>query len=147
MTLQEKNKAIPIIIHLIVLNNAGGVARALKEAGYESKNYVPESELEMALLQLYMADQVRFFEVMKSIPWNYGHIETNKPEIKDELIKLVVANTGYEVSKDTWWQELIALLGPYTENKIIERKNYCLGFLLVAAFIGLIVVLILIFRS
>lgn len=150
MTLQDQNKAVTIIIHLIVLNNAGGVARALNKEGYESKDYIRAPELEKALLQLYIADSARFFEIMKTISWNYGHIETNKPEIKDELIKLVVSNTEHEVSKDTWWQDLIALICsaiPVEKNERIQNKNYGIGFLLVLAFIGLIIALIIIFRS
>lgn len=146
----DQNKAIALIIPLIVKNNAGRVALALRNSGY-SKKFIPPEDLEARMFQLYTANPDMFFEVMKTIPWNYGETETNKPEIKDQLIKLVVDNTGYEVSKDTWWPELIALLSrsvPVQEARLAnpQPRNYGLGFLLVLAIIGLILGLIYVFR-
>ncbi len=107
---EDQNKSVALIIPLIVTNNAGKVAIALRDAGY-AKKFIPPGELEAGLFQLYTANPDKFFEVMKTIPWNYGEKTTNKPEIKDELIKLVVSNSrnaDYEVDKETWWKELIA---------------------------------------
>lgn len=148
----DQNKAIALIIPLIVKNNAGKVAIALRNSGY-SKKFIPASELEARMFQFYTANPDKFFEVMKTIPWNYGEIETNKPEIRDELIKLVSDNTGYEVSKDTWWPELIALLSksvPVQQNRNISMANYRMGMygiLLVLAAIGIVLGLIYMFRS
>ncbi len=151
---EDQNKSVALIIPLIVTNNAGKVAIALRDAGY-AKKFIPPGELEAGLFQLYTANPDKFFEVMKTIPWNYGEKTTNKPEIKDELIKLVVSNSrnaDYEVDKETWWKELIALLSPgvpaleeqRTESK---KKNYGLIFLLATAAIALVIGFILLIRS
>lgn len=146
----DKNKAIALIIPLIVKNNAGQVAIALRDAGY-SKDFIPETELEAKLFQLYTANPDMFFEVMKNIPWNYGQAETNKPEIRDELIKLVTDHSDKEISKDNWWPELIDLLAKH-DSIAYETKKCCqitfgIGFLLVIAIVGILIGIILLVRS
>lgn len=148
---QDQNKAIALIIPLIVKNNAGKVAIALKNSGY-SKKYIPQAELEAKLFQFYIANPDGFFAMMKTIPWNYGEIETNKPEIRDELIKLVAAGTENEVSKDTWWQELIAILSekapdpaPAQRKAPSKSKKYGMGILLLLAFVGIVTAIYLLF--
>lgn len=109
MKIQNYNSAVTLLIHLIVMNNPGGVARALKNLGYDSRNYVPASELEKALLQLHYADKEEFFQLMRNVSWNYGDMATNKPEIKQQLIEL----TGSDVSpnaKVEWWQLILQLV-------------------------------------
>lgn len=147
---ENKNKIVSLIIPLIVKNNAGKVAIALRDAGY-SKNFIKDTELEAKLFQLYTANPDMFFEVMKNIPWNPGQIETNKPEIRNELIKQVDAYSHKEISKDNWWPELIALLAQ-DDSMIHETKKCCqitfgIGFLLVVAVIGIIVGIVLLIRS
>lgn len=149
----DQNRAIALIIPLIVKNNAGKVAIALRDAGY-SKDFIPASDLEARLFQLYIANPTMFFEVMKSIPWNYGEAETNKPEIRDELINLVTSNTGYQVSKDNWWKILIALLGPAipAQERISSPvppsngPSFGIVFLIVVAAIALLIGLIWLFK-
>lgn len=146
---QDKNKAIALIIPLIVKNNAGKVAIALRDAGY-SKSFIPGPELEARLFQLYTANPDMFFEVIKTIPWNYGEAETNKPEIKDELIKLVSEGSDIEISKDNWWQQLIVMLSPVNiEERQLPAitKNYGVVILLVVAIIGISVALYYMFKS
>ena len=151
----DQNRAIALIIPLIVKNNAGKVAIALRDAGY-SKDFIPASDLEARLFQLYIANPTMFFEVMKTIPWNYGEAETNKPEIRDELINLVTSNTGYQVSKDNWWKILIALLGPAVPAQgrmaapvpsTFMGFSFGIGFLIVLAGLSIVIALILLFRS
>ena len=105
----EYNKAIALISHLIVLNNAGGIARALIAAGYERKTYIDDCELELKLLRTYLADKAKFFEVMNNIAWNYGEARTNKPEIKEQLIALTNLPDTAE-SKGDWWKHLLILM-------------------------------------
>lgn len=146
---QDQNKAIALIIPLIVKNNAGKVAIALRNAGY-SKDFIPAPDLEARMFQLYTANPDMFFEVMKDIPWNYGETETNKPEIKDELIKLVSSNPDYEFSKETWWQELVAMLTPAVpvqRELPAPAKNYGVVILLVAAIVGISIALYYLFKS
>lgn len=146
----DKNKAIALIIPLIVKNNAGKVAIAIRDAGY-SKDFIKDPELEAKLFQLYTANPDMFFEVMKNIPWNSGQIETNKPEIRDELIKLVSHHSDKEISKDNWWHELITLLAQ-DDSVAGETKKCCtisfgIGFLLVVAVIGILIGVVLLIRS
>lgn len=149
----DQNKAIALIIPLIVKNNAGKVALALRDAGY-SKDFIPVGELEAKMFQLYTANPDLFFEVMKDIPWNNGEQETNKPEIKDQLIQLVAANSANEVSKDNWWPELLDMLSRSNELKEensasgnISWSFIGIAFLILLAGIGIGVALYLLFRS
>lgn len=107
ITLQDYNKSVALLIHLIVMNNAGMAARVLAQAGYPVKNYIPEPELEAALLQLHIADKKRFFEVIKNISWNPGHIATNDENIINNMINLTQANAGTDANTSTWWPMLI----------------------------------------
>lgn len=114
MTKRDYNKTIILIIHFIVMNNGFAVARELKNEGYDSKDYIPSSDLETALLQLYIADPVRFFGVLKNIDWNDGHKATNQPEIKEQLMKLVSIQTGTQATAENWWPSLITFLSTST---------------------------------
>lgn len=98
-------KYIILITNLIVRNNGGAAARALMEMGYEKK-YIENEELEKALLQLYLADPDKYFNLLISIPWNYGHIETNKPEIRDAILKAMNITDTIE-TKGEWWKALV----------------------------------------
>lgn len=148
----DQNKAIALIIPLIVKNNAGKVSRVLKDAGY-SKDFIPGPELEARLFQLYTANPDMFFDLMKTIPWNYGEIETNKPEIREELRKLVAESTGHPVSKETWWPELVSLLDPRNSQRPApavktssEGVSNWMIFFSIIAIIGIIIALYLIFK-
>lgn len=150
MNTRDYNKAVTLLIHLIVINNAGAVARALKQAGYDVKSYIPAPELEMALLQLQMADTVKFFSLMQSIPWNYGDTETNKPEVRDELMKLVAAQSSIEITKDNWWKILLAMVdsripAQSTCDRSINEKHF--GIFKIAAIVAIIIVIIYIVRT
>lgn len=149
----DQNKAIALIIPLIVKNNAGKVAIALRNAGY-SKGFIPQSELEARLFQLYTANPDMFFEIMKTISWNYGEVETNRSEIKDELIKLVSANYNLEPSKDNWWGQLIAMIAPAVPAQQREAapasplsKSYGIPVLIALAVVAVAVALYFLFRS
>lgn len=145
---QDQSKAIVFIIPLIVKNNAGKVAIALKDAGY-SKDFIPDGELEARLFQLYISNPDNFFQLMRSIPWNLGQKDTNLPETKDELIKLVTANTDTQISKDNWWPELITLL--QKESHEPDGKymsvSFRIGFLLILTGIAIAVALYAIFKN
>lgn len=151
----ETNKAIALIIPLIVKNNAGKVALALRDAGY-SKDFIPAPDLEARLFQLYNANPDLFFSTLKSIPWNYGETETNRPEIKDQLIQVVSQITGTEVSKDTWWPELLDIVNPAVQAEentdapthFFARKgnfSYAIALLFILAVLGLIIALYILF--
>ena len=97
-------KYIIPLTNLIVRNNSGAVARALMELGYDKK-FIQNEELEKALLQLYMADPDKYFDVLISIPWNYGHTETNK-DIRDSILKSMNITDTIE-TKGEWWKKLV----------------------------------------
>lgn len=146
---KQYNKAITLLIRLIVLNNAGGVSRILKQEGYETKNFIPPGELEAALLQLYMADSDKFFSLMKKIAWNYGDVETNKPEIRNELMKLSGSDPDSQEDKLVWWMKTLDMLSqPAIINSKItnKRKNYFFTFGIIGAII-IILLVILIFKN
>lgn len=115
MTRAEYDRAVIGVVALIVKNNAGGVARALRDAGYTSKyDKIPESELEAELLKLHALDKNKFYAVMNNIPWNYGDTATNKPEIRDRIMGLVKMNNPNvntdSTTKSDWWGGLLNLL-------------------------------------
>lgn len=144
--MEEYNKAITLLIHLIVLNNTGGVARLIRQAGYDTKSYIPKAEMEAALLQLYLASPEKFFKIMKQIPWNYGDMETNKPEIKDELIKLSGVNTD-ETDKSKWWTEILNLMSihpSYLSQFPDNNKKYFGVFGIILIAIAVIVIIIVV---
>lgn len=107
--MSEYNKAIICITHAIVINNAGGVARALMDAGYEQKSYLNDCEMELALLQTFLCDKKKYFELMNSIPWSTGDKKTNAPEIKDKLIEITNMQDTPETKGD-WWKHILILL-------------------------------------
>lgn len=115
MTAKEYNKGVATIVKTIVANNAGGVARALKDAGYPTKNYIPSSELEAVLLQLSMTDHNKFVEVIKNVPWNNGDVATNTPQVREALMKLVNAQPGSELARSGNWWDII--LGLFTQQQ------------------------------
>lgn len=113
MTTNDYNKAVASVIKLIVANNAGKVAQGLRSAGYETKDFVPASELETALFQLHSANPNKFYEVLSGIQWNYGNNNwTNEPKYRDEIMKLVGEQSGSAVAKGSWWEILLTLLQP-----------------------------------
>ena len=150
MTAQQYNQAVISVIELIVVNNAGGTARALKQAGYPIKDFIPESELKTALLQLHMSDRKKFFEVLNAIEWNYGNTNwTNDPKYRDKLINSLSKETGSPVAKGGFWGSLINALGqalvptpsplpPPVEQKIPVASYIILGLVV----IGLIVTVV-----
>lgn len=108
---QDYNIAILAVIKMIVENNAGCVARKLKDAGYETKNFIPSAELESVLFQLHMANPTVFFWVMRHCDWNYGNNNwTNEPKYRDQIIANVKIHTGAEVDKSNWWSTTINYL-------------------------------------
>ncbi len=62
--MNDYNLDIALIIPLIVKNNAGKTAIALREAGYEKKNFIEASELEAKLFQLHTANPVLLYKVI-----------------------------------------------------------------------------------
>lgn len=149
MNEKNYNSAIALLIQLIVKNNPGGVARALSKVGYEAKGFIPAVDLENALLQLHMGDQDAFFQVMKDIPWNYGDMATNKPEIRDQLIALT-GSVDNATAKGEWWTVLLSLVqtvvtppnaGPAPET------NTTGIYVLAAVAVVIIIILILILVS
>lgn len=100
-----RDKSIVLIVPTIVMNNAFGTARALKDAGY-SKDYIPDGELEAKMFQLYLANPIKFFEVLNSIPWLESETKTNKPEIKQRLIALSGIKDTAE-NRGDWWKQLV----------------------------------------
>lgn len=109
MTSQEYNRSVVMLVHLIVMNNAGMVARALRQIGYPVKDFLPAAELEAALLQLSMADRAKFFQMMKNIQWNTGHRATNQPEMINGLIKLASEGNA-SVNNTNWWPSMVTIL-------------------------------------
>ena len=111
MNLEDYNRTVAILVHLIVMNNAYGVAKALKDQGYDTQKFIPAPELEAALLQLHMASRDKFFKVMQNIPWNPGHVNTNQKVVIDNMIKLTQSKSGEMVDQTTWWPSLVGFVG------------------------------------
>lgn len=100
------NKAVALITHLIVLNNAGGTARALVAEGYERKTYIDDCELELILLRAYLADKQKYFAILQNIEWHYGETRTNKAEYKQQLMAITGTQDAPD-NKGFWWKRLI----------------------------------------
>lgn len=153
MTTEEYNQAIISVIELIVANNAGGTARVLKQAGYTTKDFIPESELKTALLQLHMSDRKKFFEVLHSIEWNHGNTNwTNDPKYRDRLINSLSKETGSPIAKGGFWSALLGLLGsavtPPPPPPPAEQKTPWATYIIVALVgIGLITTLFFAFKN
>lgn len=100
----DYDMAILAVTKIIVANNAGCIAKKIKEAGYETKDRIPASELESALLQLHIANKGLYFDVMKNCTWNNGNSNwTNDEQVKEKLISAVETHTGKKVDKANWW--------------------------------------------
>lgn len=114
---QDYNIAIVSVIKMIVENNAGCVARKLKEVGYETKSFIPAPELEVALFQLHNADAATFYKVMNNCEWNYGNTNwTNDNKYKEQIMSAVQTHTGKKVDKHNWWDTMINYLKQQSEN-------------------------------
>lgn len=114
---RDYNIAIASTISMIVQNNAGCVARKLREVGYETKDYIPSPELESALFKVHMADPKLFFEVMRKCEWNYGIKNwTNEEKVRERLISAVQSYTGVKVDKDNWWNTTMNYLEEQSVN-------------------------------
>lgn len=110
MIIQDYNKTIAMLVHLIVMNNAFGVAKALKDEGYDTKRFIPAPELEAALLQLNMVNRDKFLKVIQNIPWNPGHINTNQAAIINSMVALTKSKVGASVDNTNWWPSLIKFI-------------------------------------
>lgn len=114
------NRVIALIVPLIVQNNAGKTAMILRQFGYEKKTIIPAHELEAKLFQLYLADPNKFFLVLENIEWLNSETQTNKPEIKNTLIRLTGINET-PATKGDWWKKLVEMLKQ--EKKIIYETT------------------------
>lgn len=142
--MNDYNKAIALIIPLIVKNNPGKVALALRDAGY-SKNFIPQGELEAKLFQIHTVDPNKFFVLMSNIPWNYGEVENNKPEIRDRLIELSGMKDSAETRGD-WWKALLGLLqGQSNPPPSAPQPAKSMWPLLALAIVGIAIVVAVIF--
>lgn len=110
MTISDYNKTVAMLVHLIVMNNAFGVAKALKDEGYDTRKFIPAPELEAALLQLNMVNQDKFLRVMQNIAWNPGHLNTNQTEIINNMVTLTKSKVGASVNNTNWWPSLIKFI-------------------------------------
>lgn len=114
MTRQEYNQAVISIVELITANNPGGVARALKSAGYNSSQYIAESDLKVALLQLHATNPEKFYEVLSQVEWNMGKNNwTNDPQYRDPIINSITSQAGVDVSTERggFWGTVVGVLG------------------------------------
>lgn len=115
MTREEYNQSVVSIIELITANNAGSVARALKNAGYNSADYISESDLKVALLQLHTTNPQTFYEVLKQVQWNSGKNNwTNDPQYRDPIINAIIRDAGIETDianqRGEWWLTAVGVL-------------------------------------
>lgn len=106
---EAQNQAIVCITHAIVLNNAFGAAQALRNAEYDKREFIPDCEIELRLLQLFLCERQKYFELMASIEWKAGEARTNKPEIKEQLMALTNIPDTAE-SKGDWYKHILILL-------------------------------------
>lgn len=101
---QDNRIAVLSVIELIVENNAGCVARKLKDVGYNTKNFIPAPELKVALVQLHDANRDLFYKVMRTCEWHQGNNNwTNNPLYRDKVLAAVETYTGQKVDKTNWW--------------------------------------------
>lgn len=108
---QDQNMAIAAMIKLIAANNAGCVARKLREAGYPTGDKIPVSEIESNLFTIYTTNPNLFFDLMKKCDWNTGNMNwTNDPITKQQVINAIKQHTGNEVDEKTWWPTAINFL-------------------------------------
>ena len=114
----DYNMAVLSMIKIIVDNNAGCVARKLKEAGYKStQDVIPAGEMESALFQLHTGQRALFFDVMKKCQWHSGIRNwTNDQKYQNRIISAVEKFTGNQVDKDNWWNTAI----DYLQNQKIN---------------------------
>lgn len=106
---KEKNKIIICTTHAIVLNNAFGVAKAIGEIMGNNK-YIPDSELELCLLQTYLVEPKKYFDILNSVSWNHGEKRTS--EVKSNLLALLHINETPETKGD-WWKQYIKTISSY----------------------------------
>lgn len=113
--MNDYNIAILAVIKMIVDNNAGCVARKLRETGYKStQDVIPAGEMESALFQLHTGQRDLFFDVMKKCQWNNGIKNwTNDNNIYEKIISSVQKRTGITVDKNNWWSVTMN----YLQNK------------------------------
>lgn len=148
MTTADYNKAVASAIKLIVANNGGKVAYALRSAGYETKDYVESPELEMALFQLHSVDPKKFYQLLSTVPWNSGnHNWTNEPKYRDEIMKLVGDASGSQVARGNWWDIFLTLLQPQVPPQVMQEYvsergwQFWLGMTAIVFLLGLIIYL------
>lgn len=99
------------MIAIITTNNAGCVARLLKQTEYPAMDKIPVSELESALFKIHSADAPLFYDIMKKCEWNKGNNNwTNDERIKNQLIEAVQKHTGMLVDKLNWWSKTLEYL-------------------------------------
>lgn len=111
MNQQDYNKAVIAVTRMIVANNPGAVARALRQAGYPTQDRIPSGDMEAALLQIHAINPQKYYDTLKSVSWNYGNSNwTNEPKYRDEIIKLI--GNGAQVAKGEWFQMLLGMLMP-----------------------------------
>lgn len=118
--LNDYGKSVAAAIKLIVANNPGATARALKQIGAETKDFVPNPQLEADLWTLHAANRERFYQVLNSIPWNYGNNNwTNDPKYRNAIINTVGAQstTNAKINLSNIWQSVVgALQGQSSQN-------------------------------
>lgn len=107
----DYNIAVLSVIKMIVQNNAGCVARKLREAGYETRDFIPASEIESALFQLHTIEPKLFYQVMRNCEWNMGNTNwTNDSKVREQIISVVQTHTGQNADKANWWNITIDYL-------------------------------------
>lgn len=115
MTREEYNQSVVSIIELITANNAGSVARALKNAGYNSADFIAESDLKVALLQLHTTNPQEFYKVLEQVQWNNGKNNwTNDPQYRDPIVNAILRDSGMaDISnqRGDWWMTVVGVLG------------------------------------
>lgn len=116
---QDYNIAVASIIKIIVANNAGCVARTLRQAGYPTMDKIPHSELEATLFTVHSVNKYLFYEIMKRCEWNMGNNNwTNDVTYRDQLMSAVQQHTGMAVDKNNWWNSAINFLESQSKNFI-----------------------------
>lgn len=154
MTREEYNQLVISVVELITANNAGGVARALKNAGYNSTDYISEPDLKVALLQLHATNPEKFYEVLQQVQWNFGKNNwTNDPQYRDPIVNSILREAPVDTSmeKGAFWGTILGILGTVllpstnpTPAPVSEQKTPWALYILVPLMIGA-VILILVF--
>lgn len=105
---QDYNLAVASIIKIIVANNAGCVARLLRQYGYPTADKIPASELEATLFTVHCASPELFYSILSKCEWNHRNNNwTNSEQVSEQIVSCVQIHIQRQVDKTNWFKSVI----------------------------------------